>query len=188
MRIKICRYLFMVLSSFVFQITNLGAQELGMDIQYDSTGAVIDNENCLQVNLNVLSGSKKLKTASIKLYHNNTLIKTYQCITGSQIIMLERERFYTIIVSDTSHYTRLVSISTTLPKKISMPFDYVYKYDLDLALVKKVKEKIDMYYLDFPIAIVSYDEEKGCFFYHKKYTDFIKNTIEREVGHKFAGN
>ncbi|MBN8703395.1 MAG: hypothetical protein J0M08_10040 [Bacteroidetes bacterium] len=145
------------------------------------------NENCLAIKISLLNKERKILGAKIKLYENNTLDSEIENSVLVEKIILKRERHYTVEVNKEGFYPRLISISTVIPKALKVKDDFLFEYAIDLELIPVSKEKIDSYYMDFPIALISYDEKKKRFFYREKYTNHIKDSIEKEVGIEFSG-
>lgn len=91
---------------------------------------------------------------------------------------LERNQDYTIEVSKPGYVSRKISISTHLPAEVKLSPVFYFEFEIDLF-----KEKIGMddYYLDFPVALVSYDKKRDVFDIQHKYTENIKMAINRAI-------
>lgn len=87
---------------------------------------------------------------------------------------------YTIEVSKQGYVTRSIHISTKIPAYVDLVQAFRYEFDLQLF---KEKKGVDDYYLDFPIALISYDSLKAVFDYSRNYTTHIKTKIKETTGY-----
>lgn len=83
--------------------------------------------------------------------------------------------YYTIEISKPGYIKRLVSISTVIPNDALFDGD-IFKFEFDVTLFKEIKGEDD-YYLDFPVAIISYNSDTRKFENNDKYTKHIKTKI-----------
>jgi hypothetical protein len=92
---------------------------------------------------------------------------------------LEANKNYTIEISKTGFVTRSVAISTAIPASVSL--EQVFKYEFEIELLKE-KKGVDDFYLDFPVALISYDKKHEVFNYSTSYTRHIKGKIKETTG------
>lgn len=88
---------------------------------------------------------------------------------------LDANEHYTIEISKDGYVTRSVSISTMIPSNISLKD--LFHYEFEVSLFKENKN-LDDYYLDFPVAIVSYDARHDVFDNSETYTKHIKTKLK----------
>ena len=102
-------------------------------------------------------------------------VETYTKLGFSFI--LKPNRRYSIVISRTGYYSRLVSISTILPPGVVPVPVFIFGFKCELL---KQKGKLDDLWLDFPIAQVAYDPKSKIFDYDKKYTQSIKEELSKQ--------
>jgi hypothetical protein len=146
------------------------------------------NGKCLEVTVKPTENDLDLNGVIIKVYLGNEAVSVINSdIIAMKKISLCRNKHYTIEISKKGYYSKLVSISTVLPKDIEFDDEFVYEYDLQLELVKQ-KKGADTYYMDFPAALISYDFASDKFDYSRKYTSEISNRISKELDVRIANN
>lgn len=91
---------------------------------------------------------------------------------------LDADEYYTIEISKPGYVTRSVGISTLIPAAVSL--DDLFHYEFELSMFKE-KKGADDYYLDFPVALISYDQKRDVFDYSTSYTTHIKTMIKQTV-------
>lgn len=118
--------------------------------------------------------------AIVKLYKENEELQ-WEEITNvvyhehSFSFNLNRNAYYTVEVSKPGYTSRSVGISTTLPDNIIIGgVKFIFEFEVELF---KEKKNIDDYYLDFPVALIKYNETTQVFEYDSKYTKHIKAKI-----------
>ena len=89
---------------------------------------------------------------------------------------LDANEHYTIEVTKEGYVTRTVSISTMLPASVSLKD--IFHYEFELQMFKTNGSLYDAYYLDFPVALISYDAQHDVFDNHDTYTKRIKTKIK----------
>lgn len=87
---------------------------------------------------------------------------------------LDSNQYYTIKISKPGYIDRFVSISTKLNSETEITDLYRFEFDV---IMEKVKPTIDDFYLDFPIALISYDPMSDSFISHAKYSKHIKKML-----------
>jgi len=89
---------------------------------------------------------------------------------------LTRNAHYSIVISKEGYVSRLISISTDLPDDVKIRKNiFVFEFEVSLYAVSDTDNN---YYLDFPIAIISYDPASDGFVNHNQYTQHIKKKIQ----------
>ncbi|MCW3104956.1 MAG: hypothetical protein JWO09_3396 [Bacteroidetes bacterium] len=139
---------------------------------------------CLEVlGIAMDANNKPIDGVEVRLYRENdeqewTEITNVMHHEHSFIFKLEANEYYTIEVSKPGFVTRSVGISTAIPKDVSL--DQIFRYEFEVELFKEKKNMND-YYLDFPVALISYDAERDVFDNNYAYTRHIKTMIVQPV-------
>jgi len=131
---------------------------------------------CLEISGQVNQANNN--TVSVYLIEENTLIDSLE-VDGMQIFSfsLEKNRYYSIRIKQAGYVPRLVSVSTWLPCGLKEEKPYKFHFDLlQLSEEELSEEQADL--LDFPIALVCFDKQKGYFDYNADYTSRIKNAYQ----------
>lgn len=133
--------------------------------------------DCLRVCAKAMIGNEVQTGVSIKLYCHNTEIARIDSTEFEKVYFtLKRDEYYTIEISKAGYVPRLIGISTAVPR--SVPLKPVFRFEFEVEMLKEMSAADD-FYLDFPIALVSFDKKNECFGYSKKYTNQIKREISR---------
>ncbi|MDP3557035.1 MAG: hypothetical protein Q8T03_06640 [Bacteroidota bacterium] len=91
---------------------------------------------------------------------------------------LLKNHWYTIRISKSGYYQRLISICTDLPKNKNG----LYKFHFDTELIPLTgAQAIDQDALDFPIAIINYDKDAEWFYYNEEYTANMKRQLYKPI-------
>jgi hypothetical protein len=134
--------------------------------------------SCLEISGKVATDNKKSNgLVSVLLFKNNMVVQSIKMPpTGTFKFILDKNEEYTVKIVQKGFFPRLISISTEIPEKIIGKHIFKFYFDLvPLPNVEVATKNTDA--LDFPVALVFYDKEKGYFDYSKKYTEFIKERI-----------
>ncbi len=140
---------------------------------------------CLEISGQVAkTDSKTQKNIHVYLIDENKVIDSLVTETGKIFkFNLQKNKWYSIRIQQPGYVGRLVSISTHLPKDIVQKF---YKFHFDLLLAKEEIYTCAQHdVLDFPVAVIRYDELKGYFDYNALYTSHIKNTYKKLLGKNY---
>jgi hypothetical protein len=154
-----------------------------------STSIISKAENnktiCLEVaGIAVDQNNKPIDGVQVRLLKQNdelewTEITSVEYHEHSFLFKLEPNEYYTIEVSKDGFVKRSVGISTVIPADISLK--QVFRYEFEVEMFKQ-KENTDDYYLDFPVALISYDKKRDVFDCSTSYTKHIKNMIRKSTG------
>lgn len=133
--------------------------------------------DCLQVCAEAILEGEGQKGVTVKLYCGNEEVMSIDSTEFSKVYFtLKRDMNYTVEISKEGYVPRLVSISTFVPKNI--PLRPLFRFEFEVEMLKEVKGH-DNIFVDFPVALVSFNRSKDCFEYSKKYTTRIKQEIAR---------
>lgn len=142
-----------------------------------------DTAMCLEVIGIAMDGTIPVDGVNVKLYKENEEMEMNEVTSvayheHSFNFKLARDTYYTIEVYKLGYVSRLISISTKLPATVVT--NPIFRYEFELQLFKE-KKTTDDYYLDFPVALIDYDEKRDLFIAHGKYTSFIKSKISEST-------
>lgn len=132
---------------------------------------------CLKVKVKPTVDGRQERGVTVRLYKgNNEEIRVDSTNRKGVVFMLERNQQYTVELSKAGRFTRRVSISTELPDGYGTGpvFRYMMSVDLPSSL-----DLGDDFYMDFPIALIRYNEKKDRFEHSKSYTAHIKAKMEQ---------
>lgn len=147
-----------------------------------------DSLICLEVNGIALSNKIPLDGVNVRLFMENEEMELIEVTSvehhdHSFTLKLQKNSYYTIEISKPGYLTRLVSISTNLPKEVKIKPIFTFEFEVDMP---KEQTVADDYYLDFPIALIDFDSKKGVFVSHGKYTAHIKSKVNQSIKQETA--
>ena len=134
-----------------------------------------DSVVCLEISGKVtLQNNPYDKKIKIELIYFNKVIDSMIVKPGKKFeFSLGRNAYYTLRISKPGYITRTVTIRTHL-KKFRKDED-PYKFHFDTELLPQITEEIlDPEVIEFPVAIIEFDEKLKAFFINEKYTSNIK--------------
>ena len=162
---------------FIIQSTTIFAQKKQVKDR--------DTTVCLQVIGLAVEKDIPIDGAIVKLYKENEETE-WEEVTSvvyhehAFSFNLNRNSYYTIEVSKPGYVTRSVGISTTLPDNVVIgEVKFTFEFDVELF---KVKKGADDYYLDFPVALIKFNDATQVFEFDSKYTKHIKSKINESTG------
>src|ERR1700741_800572 len=137
-----------------------------------------DTAVCLVISGNVfLPDDETNKATRIELVYFNEIVDSV-VVDGNKKFRfdLKKDAYYAIRICKDGYVPRIISINTNL--KVDPDDFYVYKFHFDTELIKQNESvKLNAEALEFPIAIVNFDEELDGFYYNEEYTLNIKREI-----------
>ena len=143
-----------------------------------------DTTICLQTIGLALDNDTIMNGAQVFLYKENEELEWNEITSVKYhdhnfIFNLLGNSHYTIKVTKPGYVERSISISTVLPEDIVINGD-IFIFEFEVTLFKE-KKGIDDYYLDFPVALISYNKSSGVFENSDKYTKHIKSKINEAL-------
>lgn len=88
--------------------------------------------------------------------------------------VLNKNTIYGIRISKPGYVHRIISVDTNLPQYANGFF----RFQFDTELIKDNKNEVfNRDALDFPIAIIAFNQNLNNFYYNEEYTSFIKRRI-----------
>jgi hypothetical protein len=152
---------------------------LGMSAQTELLYAdhIPDSALCMEISGKILKQAKNSGKAKIVLYHNNEPVDSLS-LSGSKRFhfTLLKNEMYAIKIYKDGFLPRLISICTEMP--LNKHGNHFYKFHFDTELIEASEyDSLNHDALDFPIALVSFNKKKKCFYYSEDYTIHIKKRI-----------
>jgi hypothetical protein len=136
-----------------------------------------DTSVCLEID-GIISNANEgaIKTCLVELICANQVVQSTLLKDGKKKIkfLLKKNTIYTIRISKKEHVTKLVCVDTRI-KKTNYEL-YTFSFETQM-LPESVIEKADRDYLDFPVALIYYDNRKDCFVHDKAYSSRLKKEI-----------
>lgn len=136
----------------------------------------IDTNSCLEIDGLIQNATIDNKNnCTVELLRANTVIETI-VLDGKKKFRfyLNKNTMYSIRISKKGFITRLVAIDTRM---LRTSYD-LYSFSFETSLPEEASsEKMNKNYIDFPIALVYFDNRKDCFVYDKSYTAKLKKEI-----------
>ena len=145
----------------------------------------VKSSTCLEVLGIALNVYKEpINGVEVRLYKENEEMEWAEITSviyheHSFIFKLDANEYYTIEISKPGFVTRTLGISTKVPSTLSLK--QMFRYEFQVELFQK-KEGVDDYYLDFPVALISYDKKNDVFDNNNAYTKHIKTKINEAAG------
>lgn len=134
-----------------------------------------DSLVCLEVSGKIrLQNNPYNNKIKVELIHYNTVIDSITVKQDKKFkFYFEKGAYYTLRISKPGYITKLITVCTIL-KKFNHKDDY-YRFQFDTELLPVIATEIlDQEVLEFPIAIISFDEKLKAFFINENYTSNIK--------------
>jgi hypothetical protein len=129
----------------------------------------------LEIDGRILNASAGDGMTTIEVLSNNAVVETILLREKRNFrLNLKKNSKYTIRLSKRGFVTRLICVDTSLPEA----YEDLYRFSFETKLMSEMaSEKLNKEYLDLPIAMVFFNEKKGCFYYSKEYTSNLKKTL-----------
>lgn len=127
----------------------------------------------------VFTETKKDNKVTIKLYEGNKVISEYQTKRNGKFVMsLERNKNYTVEFAQVNYITKRISIDTEVnPREAASAKEFKF----DVSLIKE-QENVNYSNLDFPIALIEFQNSMGQFNYNKTYTEKMLEEQNKLLG------
>lgn len=126
------------------------------------------------VNLKVTAEGGKAKNLNVQVYQNNELLQEIQSKKGRFTLNLDLDNTYTFVLNQAGYRPKSVFIDTHVPDKLVQYSEYACFMNLEAA--DKFTHS-DPFYLDFPGAIVRWNEEAHGFMPSMGYLTDIQSKI-----------
>jgi hypothetical protein len=158
---------FVLFSSAAFSTNNNG--EKREEVCLEVTGLAVNHLNVPldSVSVRLYKGSEEIDWMDLTAvpHHEHRFKYSFQT-----------NEYYTIEVSRPGYISRRIAVSTELPEELEL--DPIFHFTFDVELIPE-SEKLNEFYTDFPIAIISYDKKTQVFNISQGYTRHIKNKLQQ---------
>ncbi|MDF2436013.1 MAG: hypothetical protein K0Q95_389 [Bacteroidota bacterium] len=140
-----------------------------------------DAQFCLEIFGIAMENGKPVDGVSVKLYKENeelewTEVTSVTYHEHSFNFRLEADSYYTIEISKPGYVVRSVGVSTKIPAYVALETKFRYEFEVELFRTQK---ELDEYYVDFPVALIRYDETRDVFMNSSFYTKHIKTMMNQ---------
>lgn len=137
-----------------------------------------DPEVCLEISGNLSPDMRSIPGGYVvMLIQNNKVIEQIE-VNGKEKfkLHLKRNTRYSIRVEKNGFISRLVSVCTNLPENARVT--NLYRFHFDIHLFSDAFAKyFDPDDIDFPVALIAYDEKQKLFNYDKSYTEQVQQKM-----------
>lgn len=124
-----------------------------------------------------MDGDQSLDHTRVYIYHGNDLYDSLlTSARGSFEYSFEPGQEYTLEVVRPGFFVRRVGISTKIPQGRKE----VYQFQFEMNVYKQ-REGILPDYLDFPAALIEFNEKESAFLISRKYDRHIREMIKKEL-------
>ena len=135
-----------------------------------------DSTICLELSgkVTALNNDDENHVVKIELIYYNKVVDSLFVKSGKKFKMyLTKNAYYTLKISKVGYIEKIITVCTEL-KKFDPNEDF-YKFYFDTELIPAIANEIlNQDALEFPIAIIAFDEKLGGFFINEHYTTNIK--------------
>lgn len=137
----------------------------------------------LPVHGEVTTDGKKATEVNIKVFKENDELGTFPINKhGAFDLELDLDFVYTLSIEKDGYQTKLIHLDANLPKGlVKYP---AYECFVNLEPTDKTASA-DPFYLDFPSAVVRYNEELGGYYHSEAYLQDINNKLHSVAQARF---
>jgi len=136
-----------------------------------------DSTLCLEIEGKILNANDgEDGECKVELIWNNTVLDSQLLKEGKKKFkfVLSKNEYYAIRISKKGFITRLIGVNT----KMLLETEGIYKFNFNTELIgEKFAAKLNEDALDFPIAVIYFNNEEDSFDYAKEYTMAIKRQL-----------
>ncbi len=123
---------------------------------------------------------KKLKDAEVVIYKEGQIFLTLNTTNGKLDVNLPKGSHYLLVFKSDKHFSKRIAVNTELEASD----EEVPRLDLTMTLVPKDLEylaKEDQDLLDFPVAYLAYDPNKGIYFdKNEQFSNVLLKDIQKK--------
>lgn len=113
--------------------------------------------------------TEKLASVLVELYEQNKMVDAFETKKNGKFkFFLYNNHIYTIQLTKEGYNTKKVTINTWVPDDYGDEISYLFDIELDSLSIMLEEHKETL--LEYPIAIISFDERKGEFLFNQAYT------------------
>lgn len=161
--------------------TSFSSVKLSLDSlqkRADSLNLTEINEECLELSGLLTKDGKPQTGATIQLFLENKEIASLTIGKQSKFkFKLRKDSYYTLVIRKPGYVTRYIGVSTKIPPET--PLDNLFRFHFEMELISE-RVKLDPFYADFPVAIISYDSKIDGFQNDNRYSTRIKKYMVKK--------
>ncbi len=142
----------------------------------NSKARISDKDACLAI-VGYFDKLPAVKAVKVELFLGSELIDSVKTKTNRDFrFVLLRNKRYSLHITAPGYYSRFLTINTDLADNINTNPLFVFEFDLQLI---QEMQGVDDFYLDFPIASISFDQKLKAFNFSKKYTEAMQKEVKK---------
>lgn len=165
-------------------LLTLSARAAGGGGDDNKKASKINTPNCVEVTARPLINGEPISGVSIVLYCGNEEVMRIDSTEKNKTeFTLKRDQYYTVEIKRPGYAPRLVGIYTNIPSAV--PLKPLFRYEFEVEMIPQV-QSVDDFYLDFPVALVSFNKKNEAFEPNKKYSKVLKKEIARSKSETMA--
>lgn len=130
----------------------------------------------LEIKGYVYKDDQKVDNAIVKLYQNNKVVQKTSSKKSKFHFILFSEMRYMVEIEYEGCVSERIQISTM--ERTEFAGKYQYEFRVDLMDVKKFKG-VDISSLDFPTALIKYNQEEGEYLHDAAYSQSVKKELKK---------
>jgi hypothetical protein len=138
-----------------------------------------DKDDCLAM-VGYFANPEIKKDIFVRLYDGSTVVDSASVNPLRDFgFILKRNKHYSVQISTPLYYNRFFTINTELSETVKTPPLFIFEFEI--TLIHEMKG-VDDFFLDFPIASISYDRKIKKFSFNQKYTDSMQKEVKKAEG------
>jgi hypothetical protein len=103
----------------------------------------------------------------VELYENNKVVDSFETKKNGKFkFTLMNDEIYTIQLTKGGYYTKRISVNTKIPRE----YDDIYFFEFDINIDSMEEKNYDVQLVEYPSALIGFDQEKEEFASDKVYT------------------
>jgi len=117
-------------------------------------------------------------TYKVTLIHLNRVVDTLVVPDNEPFgFKLDKNIIYSVRVEKAGFLPKLISINTKMPELYKEHIYYKFQFEVEMYR-NDLEKYLDADDVDFPVAVVSYDEKADAYDYSRKYTECVIQRFE----------
>lgn len=160
--------------------TLMGAATYGQDRKAKRERVLVESREqaegwYLPVHGEVTMEDRKAQAATVKVYKENEELGTFPVNKGGEFdLELDLDFVFNLLIESPGYQSKIIYVDTHLPKElVKYP---AYECFVNMEPAGKTSAA-DPFYLDFPSAVVRYNEDLGGYYHSEAYLQHIHNKL-----------
>ncbi|MDP4764314.1 MAG: hypothetical protein NWR97_11670 [Salibacteraceae bacterium] len=123
--------------------------------------------------------TEKLASVLVELYEQNKMVDAFETKKNGKFkFFLYNNHIYTIQLTKEGYNTKKVTVNTWIPNDFEDEISY--EFDLELDELNTILQDEKETLLEYPTAIISFDETRGEFIFNKEYTKGLMEDLKED--------